>query len=686
MNRWRTYLRLGLLALAWASEPCQHCHENPLCLGSCGYELLLKAGTPREKLKAQVVLGKAWVLGGFQEGAVKVLSEALREAPAEETALRAEARYWLAQAHQHFAPDSAQYHYKYLLEDPSTPPSWKAKAALALGKLVFEKNPTKAQAYASQALDAARAVGDPELQALALNQLAVLTADIQRALTYAEEALRLARSIPKPRLRAAILTNLATLYEDVGKGREALALYQEALQTAPDSLSQAHVLLNLSSFYYKQRQIARAEQALNQIAFMLSRLPYALRQQYYRLRFQMALERKALSEANRYFEAVLQEGTKAIQETEINRTAQLEQLSGLRLRESQLRELELSRQRERLFYALMGVLGVLTLGGVGYAYRTARRRAQEEAAFRSEIEKLNKSLESQARELERQNSELIRISEALAEAFQDLQDSISAAERLQKALMPPLNKIFSNSAVYYQPLQQVGGDFYIVAHDALTGRYLIAVGDATGHGVSGSILASIFGATIQNFFLQNPRQTAQALLMRVHAFASRLLATHDATGAPIREGCDIAMAIFDVGQGKVEVGLAGRPLWIWEPQAGLQELDGGRRGIDSFTPSDYEFPAYSHSLNDRQLFYFFTDGLTDVLNGEGRKWGIRRLRELVITLAQQGAPAARQMETILQTVHNWRSDAQPNDDITLLILPMESILKRAKSRSSALTA
>ncbi len=131
---------------------------------------------------------------------MKVLSEALREAPAEETALRAEARYWLAQAHQHFAPDSAQYHYKYLLEDPSTPPYWKAKAALALGKLVFEKNPTKAQAYASQALDAARAVGDPELQALALNQLAVLTADIPRALTYAEEALQLARSIPKQRL------------------------------------------------------------------------------------------------------------------------------------------------------------------------------------------------------------------------------------------------------------------------------------------------------------------------------------------------------------------------------------------------------------------------------------------------------------------------------------------------------
>ncbi len=686
MNRWIIYLRLGLLALAWASEPCQHCHENPLCLGSCGYDLLLKAGTPREKLEAQVVLGKAWVSGDFHEGAVNVLSEALREAPTEETALRAEARYWLAQAHQRFSPDSAQHHYKHLIEDPSTPPLWKAKAALALGKLFSEKNPMKAQAYASQALEAARSIGDLELQALAFNQLAVLMPDMQRALAYAEEALQLARSIPKPRLRVAILTNLASLYDDAGKTREALALYQEALQIASDSLSQAHVLLNLAGSYYKQRQIPQAERTLNQITSTLSRLPYALRQQYYRLRFQIALNRNAPSEASRYFEAILQEGTQALQETEISRTAQLEQLSGLRLRESQLREFELSRQRERLFYGLMGVLGVLTLGGVGYAYRTARRRAQEEAAFRHEIEKLNKSLQSQSEELERQNGELIRISEALAEALQDLQDSISAAERLQKALMPPLNKIFSDSAIYYQPLQQVGGDFYIVVSDILTGRYLIAVGDATGHGVSGSILASIFGATIQNFFLQNPRQTAQALLMRVHAFMGRLLASHDAGGAPIREGCDITIAIFDAVQGKVEIGLAGRPLWIWEPQGGLQELDSGRRGIDSFTPSDYEFPTYTCPLDGHRLFYFFTDGITDVLNTEGRKWGIRRLRELVITLNQQGLPPTRQMEVILQTLHTWRGDAQPNDDITLIILPAESVLARARSRSSTPTS
>jgi len=676
---------MGMLSWVWASDPCAHCQENPLCLGSCSYELLLKAENPAERLQAQVLLGKAWVLGGFQEGTVNLLLEALREAPPSEAALRAEARYWLAQAYQRIAPDSAQYYYKLIYEDATTPPYWKAKAALALSSLLSGRNPTRAQAYASDALVSAKQAGDAELQALALNQLAFLAAEIRQyptALRYAEEALHLARSIPKPRLRSAILTNLASIYDDMGRSSDALKLYQEALQIAPDTLSRTHVLLNLATHYYNEKKTTETERLLNQVALILSKLPFSLRQHYYRLRFYIAMERKALTEAAKYFEFVLSEADKALQEAEVNRTAQLEQLSGLRQRESRLRQLELSRRQERIFYGLMGVLALVGLGGVGYAYRTARRRAQEEAAFRQEIEKLNRSLQHQSEELERQNQELIRVSNALFEALEDLRDSINAAERLQKALMPPLSQILPGTAFHYQPMQQIGGDFYIATRDVFSGRYLIAVGDATGHGVPGAILASVFGATIQNFFLQNPRQSAQALLMRVHAFASRLLVSQEADKSPLREGCDAAIVIFDIPQQKVEVGLAGRPLWIWEPQAGLQELEGGRRGLDSFTSSDYEFPAYTLSLSPQSVFYLFTDGLTDVLNPQGRRWGIRRLRELISELARQGLSPADQVEAILRAIQNWREKVQANDDITFLIVPAQSILTRVGTQTS----
>ncbi len=677
MRYWLRGVWMGMLSWVWASAPCAHCQENPLCLGSCSYELLLKAETPVERLQAQVLLGKAWVLGGFQEGAVNLLLEALREAPPSEVALRAEARYWLAQAYQRIAPDSTQYYYKLVYEDATTPPYWKAKAALALSSLLSGRNPTRAQAYASDALALAKQAGDAELQALALNQLAFFAAAIRQyptALKYAEEALRLARSIPKPRLLSAILTNLATIYDDMGRSSDALKLYQEALQIAPDTLSRAHALLSLANHYYNEKKTTETERLLNQVAPILSKLPFSLRQDYYRLRFYIATERRALDEAAKYFESVLSEADKALQEAELNRAAQLEQLSGLRQRESQLRQLELSRQRERIFYGLMGVLALVALGGVGYAYWTARRRAREEAAFRQEIEKLNRSLQQQSEELERQNQELIRVSNALFEALEDLRASISAAERLQKALMPPLSQILPGTAFHYQPMQQIGGDFYIATRDVFSGRYLIAVGDATGHGVAGAILASIFGATIQNFFLQNPRQSAQALLMRVHAFASRLLVSQESDKSSIREGCDAAIVIFDIPQQKVEVGLAGRPLWIWEPQAGLQELEGGRRGIDSFTPSDYEFPTYTLPLSPQSVFYLFTDGLTDVLNPQGRRWGIRRLRELISELARQGLSPADQVEAILRAIQTWREKAQANDDITFLIVPAQSIL------------
>jgi len=684
MRRWLIYFTLGVSLSLRASEPCAHCQEDPFCLGSCGYELLLRAETPGERFKAQVILSKAWVLGDFHEGAVNILSEALRDIPSEDPALVTEAYYWLAQAYRRLSPDSAEYYYKLIREIPGAPPYWKAKANMALSSLLREKNPTRAQAYAFEALEAARQTQDNEIQALSLNQLAVLAADARqydKAQHYAEEALQLARSLSKPRLLAAVLTNLASIYEDIGKSQSALSLYQEALSMAPDTLSQAHALLNLANYYYNQKQTTEAEKILNRIVPALPKLPFMLRKSYYQLRFYIALDRRAPQEAARFFEAMLSEASKAIQEVEASRTAQLEQLSGLRQRESQLRQMELSRSRERIFYGLMGGLALIGLGGAGYAYRTARRRAREEAAFRQEIETLNQTLVAQSQQLERQNQELLRISEALSEAIQDLQDSISAAERLQKALMPPLRAIFPGTTVYYQPLQQVGGDFYIVAGDPLNGRYLIAVGDGTGHGVGGSILASIFGATIQNFFLQNSRQSARALLMRVHNFAIRLLASQDSAGNPIREGCDVAMVIFDVRQEKVEVGMAGRPVWIWNPQAGLQELDGGRRGLDSFTPLDYDFPAYEIPLSPHDIFYLFTDGVTDVLNPQGRKWGIKRLRELILKLDQEAFPVAEQESKILKAIEEWRGHTNPNDDATLLLIPVESILVKARDRT-----
>ncbi len=683
MRHWIVYLILGTFWSLWASEPCAYCQEEPLCLGSCGYEFLLKAETPAEQLKARLILGKAWVLGDFHEGAANLLSEALRETPLADPPLLAEAYYWLAQAYRRLHPDSAEYYYKRIRESSGAPVYWRAKASMALSSLLREKNPTRAQSYAFEALEAAKAAQDAELQALALNQLSVLAADARqydKAQHYAEEALQLARSLSKPRLLAAVLTNLASIYEDIGKSQSALSLYQEALSVAPDTLSQAHALLNLANYYYNQKQTTEAEKILNRIGPALPKLPFMLRKSYYQLRFYIALDRRAPQEAARFFEAMLSEASKAIQEVEASRTAQLEQLSGLRQRESQLRQMELSRSRERIFYGLMGVLALVGLGGVGYAYRTARRRAQEEAAFRHEIEKLNQALRAQSQKLERQNQELIRISEALSEAIQDLQDSISAAERLQKALMPPIQKIFPGTVAYYQPLQQVGGDFYMVTVDSLNGRYLIAVGDATGHGVSGSILASIFGAVIQNFFLQNPRQSVRSLLSRVHSFVNRLVAAQDAAGNPIREGCDVAIVIFDVRQQKVDISMAGRPVWIWNPAEGLRELEGGRRGLDSFTPLDYEFPAYEVPLRSQDVFYLFTDGITDTLNPQGRKWGPRRLRELILTLNPQSLSAEEQRNTILRALQEWRGSANPNDDTTLLIIPVESILEKAKTR------
>lgn len=673
---------LGVLVLfcylALARPKCAHCQDDPFCLSNCAYSLLPDATTNAERAEILITLAKAWVLGRFQQGALDLLHEARSLLTPNEKALLAQALYWLGQAHHtSSALDSAAYYYQKLTSDPQMPPYWVAKAYLALAALSATQSPLKATSYVSKALDIIPKTDDPELWALAYNQLAFLKGetDPKIALQEAEKALDYAQKTHKPKLIASILANTASLYADLGQSQKAIALYKEALSQASDTVSLGQAMLGLAQLAFGSGDYPQATKWLNRLTLLSHQLPYEMRQGLYRLQAQVALQQGRAKEAIAFLEKALSEASLAITQAESNRLSQLEKLSKLREQRLQLRQLELSRERERLFYALLGTVGLIALGGIAYAYRSARKRALEEVAFRSQIETLNQNLQTQAEQLKRQNEELVRISEALTEALKDLEDSMQAARRLQDAITPPLPKLFPGVAVYHQPMQQVGGDFYTVAHDPLTGRYVLAIGDCTGHGVSGSILASIFAATIQNFFLQNPRQSGLDLMHRVHGFVQKILgiqATKDSL--LIREGADLALLLIDPSKRHIEIVLAGRPMWIYDEEKGFYELEGGRRGLDSLTPRDYEFPVYQETIRASATYYLFTDGVHDVLNAEGKRWGIRRLRALLQDPKTVALPAEAQLQAIISAMRSWRQSAPINDDITLLILPGASFL------------
>lgn len=684
-------------ALLWAARPCEACREDATCLGSCAYETLSRTEVPAEQAEALLLLAHAWLQEGLTEGIARLVKSISEKVPPTDS-LAFHARQVLAQAHYALGrTDSALFLYEQVAKEAAQYPLLQARALLAIGVFYAERGELlRAQGYLGEAAQLAEQLKAPLLQALVYNALSFVLAqagsDRSRALHYAEAALQAAQD-PKAqfhlllgspqKVRLAAVGNLAALYAETGQLQKAQELYNQLLsEAANDSVSRGQATLGLAQLYLSQGKSSEARSLLRTHSALFSVLPYSLQREWLRTEAHLALLQKRPEAAIQAYEKLLSLAETQALRMQNTRIEQLRILSGLAQREAELVALRQKQKAERIGYSIAAVATLIALLGLYWALRAARRRAKEEQSFREIITQQAREIEEKSRTLEAQNEELVRISETLAEALSTVQESYAAAKRLQRAILPDLGRFLPGSASYYEPMHEVGGDFYTMAVDPFSKRMLIVVGDCTGHGVSGAILAGIFAATVQNLFLQNPNQAPTTILKRLWQALSVVLRGEapDGTLVPTREGADIALMIADFTQQTLHFGLAGRNVWIYDPARGLRELSGGRRGIDSFTPPDYEFPVYTEPLQKEALYYFFTDGLGDVLNPEGKKMGIKPIRTSFEDPAFCYQKPKDQLQQILQKVQAWKGSAPPNDDITLLILPGEALLAYARER------
>lgn len=681
--------------VGWAAPPCEQCKLNPTCLGECAYQELLHAKSREAEAQSYLLLAYAWMKGGLEEGAPRLLYEVLKRTTPQDT-LYYYALQLLAQTYYKLGKqDSTLLLYEQVIAGTQGQPFLQACAHMRLAALYKVREPLKAAAFSAQATEWSEKAAHPLLQALAYNQLAITTAEVymnlNQALTYAQKAYKLAEESlnisphillePPMQVYLAITANLASLYAEQRKFDQAQRLYEAAMKQAAqtrDTLTLGQALIGLAGISFLRGDISTAIQLLNQPLY--ANLPYELKREALQIQIQIALLRRDFPQAVRLHQKLLEAAEAQVRQAQSTRIEQIRVLSGLEAREAELRSIQQRREQENLLYLTGAGLGGLLLTAVGYIAYSARRRAAEERNFREIIAVQTEKIEQQAQALLRQNEELVRVSHALSEALTTLHESHGAARRLQRAMLPRLEKLFPGAKLWYQPMLEIGGDFYEVVWDADAQRILVALGDCTGHGVPGAILTGIFITEIRSVFLQSPRSKAQEILYRLSkSFRALLRQEQDvSTATPLGEGAELALVVIDFQEERIEYALAGRPVWIYHPTRGWTELDGGPIGIESGTPSDHVFPAYQTSLDSQFVIYLFSDGVTDILNPMGKRWGIRNLRRLLQSPEISSLPYDKQMERVQQELLNWRQDAPANDDLTFCILPVTSVMAGVK--------
>jgi phosphoserine phosphatase RsbU/P len=255
------------------------------------------------------------------------------------------------------------------------------------------------------------------------------------------------------------------------------------------------------------------------------------------------------------------------------------------------------------------------------------------------------------------DAEIERLRSLLADDQLRQQRELAFARRIQLNLMPTDLPVPSGweIATGYRAARMVGGDFYDVytlpSSPAMLG---LVVADVTGKGLPAALMMAFSRAVMRSAAYNGSgpadalRRTNQVLFRdaRTGLFLTALIAKLDATG------------------GRLQYASAGH-------EHPLLRRRGSRRVRELRAPGVmlglFDQPSVADrvvTLAPGDLFFVYTDGVTDATASDGRRFGPERLVDVILEARDVSAHAV--VANVVAAVNGFVGDAEPADDMTLL--------------------
>lgn len=263
---------------------------------------------------------------------------------------------------------------------------------------------------------------------------------------------------------------------------------------------------------------------------------------------------------------------------------------------------------------------------------------------------------------------LHRQKEKLEEQLREIRAGHRAAAGLMQAIIPAPellhNRFPGVQALWYQPSEEVGGDFYFFYEKGRSVYF--GVGDAEGHGVVGAILAGVLISEIQNLlYTQNEIRPAELIRM-LHQMLLRIYGDAEAI---FRNGADLAVCQYDREQRVLRYAGARLPL-LYSTNGKIEIIEPVPAAIGTERMEESEILDRELAVQPGLRLYLMSDGPASQLSGDSTqtlaKFGRRRLYE---TLEQTThLPLPDQLQKVQTAIRQWQGTASQTDDITLWIL------------------
>ncbi|OYV98700.1 MAG: hypothetical protein B7Z68_00200 [Acidobacteria bacterium 21-70-11] len=235
---------------------------------------------------------------------------------------------------------------------------------------------------------------------------------------------------------------------------------------------------------------------------------------------------------------------------------------------------------------------------------------------------------------------------------------LEAGRALQLSMLPPVLPEVEGLelAVAMSTASEVGGDYYDF-RPGPGGSLVVAVGDATGHGVAAGILVT----AVKALFATLGGEPGLAPML---AECDRVL-----RGMNLKH-LHMCLSVARIGARSVTVCSAAMPpLLIWRAGSGrVEELGAGGLPLGGGLSPAYE--ERSVALRPGDTLLFATDGFPELLDPEGKPFGFEGVAEAL--RAAGGAPAREIVERLTAAAAAWRQGREQTDDITFVVVRVKA--------------
>lgn len=250
------------------------------------------------------------------------------------------------------------------------------------------------------------------------------------------------------------------------------------------------------------------------------------------------------------------------------------------------------------------------------------------------------------------------VGEESSVASERIREEVRLAQDLQKSILPDRAPEVPGLEVahFYRPSSEVGGDFFDF-YSTSPDKLLIAVGDASGHGLDSSMMSSMMKSALYTHVSAGRRLDESMVEM------NRMMC--DTVGR--RRLMTLALLEIDVTERQMKRVNAGHVFPLLLRQGKVLELEQSSYPLGVRREVDYQVVEAPLQPGDRIVLV--TDGCFEALDAEGEVYGWERLGERLRKMAGKDSRAIA--DGLSEDFWSHLGGKSPQDDITMVVVAFE---------------